>query len=102
MARLAYLGPPGTFTEEAALRYRPDADLIACPTEGSVVGRPLRDVLLPHQSLIWGIVDTEGNPKAPTVETAIHAGDEVVAVTLKESEEALRAALTQPPPERSF
>lgn len=37
MARLAYLGPPGTFTEEAALRYRPDADLIAYPTEGSVV-----------------------------------------------------------------
>jgi trk system potassium uptake protein TrkA len=75
---------------------------VRVPDGAAIVGRPLREVLLPHQSLIWGIVDTEGNPKAPTVETIIHAGDEVVAVTLKESEEALRAALTQPPPERSF
>jgi Trk K+ transport system NAD-binding subunit len=57
-------------------------------------------VLLPHQALIWGIVDTEGNPKAPTVDTVLHAGDEVVAVTLQESEEALRTALTAPLAER--
>ncbi len=75
---------------------------VRVPEGAAVVGRSLRDLLLPHQSLIWGIVDTEGNPKAPTVETILHAGDEVVAVTLKESEEALRAALTMPPPERSF
>ncbi len=36
MARLAYLGPPGTFTEEAALRYRPAAELLPCPTESAV------------------------------------------------------------------
>ncbi len=28
--RLAYLGPPGTFSEEAARRYAPDADLQPC------------------------------------------------------------------------
>jgi trk system potassium uptake protein TrkA len=75
---------------------------VRVPPDASVVGKPLRDVLLPHQSLIWGIVDTEGNPKAPTAETVLHAGDEVVAVTLQESEEALRAALTAPPIPRSF
>jgi prephenate dehydratase len=37
MTRLAYLGPPGTFTEEAALRYRPDAELLPLPTEAAVV-----------------------------------------------------------------
>ena len=63
---------------------------------------PIKDVRLPHQSLIWGIVDAEGNPKAPTADTIIHAGDEVVAVTRMESEEAFRTALTAPPPERSF
>jgi prephenate dehydratase len=30
--RLSFLGPPGTFSEEAALRYDPEAQLIACPT----------------------------------------------------------------------
>ena len=75
---------------------------VKIPSGAAVEGRTLRDVLLPHQSLIWGIVDTEGNPKAPTVDTILHAGDEVVAVTLKESEEALRAALTAPLPDRSF
>jgi len=75
---------------------------VRIPDRAAVVNRPLRDVLLPHQSLIWGIVDADGNPKAPTAETVLHAGDEVVAVTLKESEEALRAALTMPAPERSF
>jgi trk system potassium uptake protein TrkA len=75
---------------------------VKVPGESGVVGRPVRDVLLPHQCLIWGIVDAEGNPKAPTAETVLHAGDEVVAVTLKESEEALRAALTAPAPDRSF
>ena len=75
---------------------------IRIPPDSGVAGLPLRDVLLPHQSLIWGIVDSEGNPKAPTAETVLHPGDEVVAVTLQESEEALRAALTAPAPPRSF
>src|SRR3990170_265918 len=70
---------------------------IRIPPDAAVAGRSLRDVLLPHQSLIWGIVDTEGSPKAPTADTILHACDEVVAVTLQESEEALRAALTAPP-----
>jgi prephenate dehydratase len=29
--KLAYLGPAGTFTEEAARQYRPDAALLPCP-----------------------------------------------------------------------
>ena len=74
---------------------------IKIPGTSAVVGRPVRDVLLPHQSLIWGVVDSDGNPKAATPETIVHAGDEVVAVTLQESEEALRAALTAPASERA-
>jgi trk system potassium uptake protein TrkA len=71
-------------------------------SDSPVLGRSVREILLPHQALIWGIVDAEGNPKAPTPDTVLHAGDEVVAVTLKESEEALRAALTAPAAERTF
>jgi prephenate dehydratase len=36
MTRLAYLGPPGTFSEEAALRYRRDAELLPCSSEAAV------------------------------------------------------------------
>lgn len=36
MTRLAYLGPPGTFSEEAALRYRSDAQLLPFASEGAV------------------------------------------------------------------
>lgn len=75
---------------------------VKIPDYAAVVGKPIKDILLPHQSIIWGIVDAEGDPKSPTADTILHPGDEVVAVTLKESEETLRTALTAPPPERSF
>ena len=75
---------------------------IKIPSTSAIVGRPLRDVLLPHQSLIWGIVDAEGNPKAPTPDTIIHADEEIVAVTLQENEEALRSALIAPASERKL
>ncbi len=69
---------------------------VKVPSDSFVVGKPIRDILLPHQSLISLIVDTEGHPRIPTGETVIHAGDEVVAVTMRESEGALRTALTSP------
>jgi len=36
MSTLGYLGPPGTYSEEAALRYRPDAELVPFPSEAAV------------------------------------------------------------------
>jgi prephenate dehydratase len=36
MRRLAYLGPPGTFTEEAALKLDPEAKLLPFDTEAAV------------------------------------------------------------------
>ncbi len=37
MTRVAYLGPPGTFTEEAALLYLPAAERLSFPSESAVV-----------------------------------------------------------------
>lgn len=34
--KVAFLGPPGTFGEEAARRYFPDPDLLPCQTHGAV------------------------------------------------------------------
>ena len=69
---------------------------VKIPDNAGVVGRKLGDLDLPEQAVVWGIVDAGGTPKAATADTELHAGDDVVAVTLQESEEALRAALTEP------
>jgi prephenate dehydratase len=36
--RLAFLGPAGTFGEEAALRFKPDAEMLPCPSHAAVAG----------------------------------------------------------------
>ncbi len=69
MPRVAYLGPPGTFTEEAALRYRANADLIAFPTEAAVVsavesGEVDEGVLAVENSLEGSVT--------PTIDALIH------------------------------
>ncbi len=69
---------------------------VKIPDEAGVLGDKLSDIELPERSLVWGIVDADGNPKVATADTILHQGDEVVAVTLKDSEDALRAALTEP------
>ncbi len=68
---------------------------VKIPPRASVIGKSIRDLLLPQQSLISLIIDENGTPRVPTNDTIIHSGDEVVAVSLKESEEALRSALTR-------
>jgi trk system potassium uptake protein TrkA len=74
---------------------------IKIPPEAQVVGRPIKGILLPQQSLITLIVGSDGQPRLPTNDTIIQAGDEVVAVTALENEEGLRSALigTPTPPQ---
>ena len=66
---------------------------IKVPPEAQAVGRPIKGILLPQQSLIALIVGPDGQPRLPTNDTIIQAGDEVVAVTALENEEGLRSAL---------
>ncbi len=72
------------------------------PAESRVVGRAVKATMLPFQSMICLVVGEDGQPKVPSGDTILHAGDEIVAVTLHESEDALREALLAPPPARSF
>jgi trk system potassium uptake protein TrkA len=67
---------------------------IKIPPEAQVVGRPIKGILLPQQSLITLIVGADGQARLPSGDTIIQAGDEVVAVTMLENEEGLRSALT--------
>ncbi len=75
---------------------------VRIPDDSRVVGQPVKSILLPFQSLIALVVGEDGQPKVPTGETMLHAGDEIVAVTMHETEEQLRDALMSPPAVRSF
>jgi trk system potassium uptake protein TrkA len=69
---------------------------IKVPDVSAVVGKKVGEILLPQQSIIALIVDEQGEPRVPKVDTVVRAGDEVVAVTRTENEDALRAVLTSP------
>ena len=75
---------------------------VRIPEDSRVVGTPIRQIMLPYQSMICLVVGDDGTAKVPSGDTILHAGDEVLAVTLHESEGALREALMAPPPPRSF
>jgi trk system potassium uptake protein TrkA len=67
---------------------------VKIPRQSSVVGKRMKDLLLPQESLVILTIDEEGTPRIPSNDTVVRAGDEVVAVTRRESEDALRAVLT--------
>lgn len=58
-----------------------------------VVGRAVRDILLPSESLIALIVDPGGVPRIPSGDTRLNPGDALVVVGRRESEDVLREAL---------
>ena len=70
---------------------------VKIPRQAGVVGKRIKDLLLPQQSLIILTIDEEGAPRIPTDDTVVRAGDEVMAVTRRESLDALRAVLTGQP-----
>ncbi len=63
------------------------------PDTSPVVGRSIREVLLPPESLICLVVDPGGVPRIPSGETRLHAGDALVVVTRREALEMLREAV---------
>lgn len=69
---------------------------VKIPADAGIVGKRVKDLLLPHGSLIPLIVSKDGTPRMPTPDTGIQADDEVVAVTSTEHEDQLRNILTQP------
>ncbi|MBI4286628.1 MAG: TrkA family potassium uptake protein [Chloroflexi bacterium] len=59
----------------------------------STVGRAVKELALPPESLLFLIIRKDQRPLAPVPETILQAEDQVIAVTGPQSEEALRAAL---------
>jgi trk system potassium uptake protein TrkA len=69
---------------------------VKVPPTASVVGRRVREIMLPQQSIIVLLVDPGGTPRVPTSDTLVMAEDEILAVTRTENEDALRRAFTAP------
>jgi trk system potassium uptake protein TrkA len=75
---------------------------VKIPPDALVVGKPVKGILLPQKSLITLIIGSDGQARLPSPDTMIQAGDEVVAVTMLESEDALRSALTGTIPSQRY
>ncbi len=73
---------------------------VKIPPDSPAVGRQLREIEMPPDSLLTLVVSQGQEPRVPTGDTVLNANDEVVAVTKPEFEVALGKALTgKEPPE---
>jgi trk system potassium uptake protein TrkA len=61
--------------------------------ESTTVGKTVKELSLPSESKLALIIPHEGTAHVPAANTILRAGDQIIALTSPESEEALRAAL---------
>jgi len=66
---------------------------VKVPPESATVGKTVKELSLPKESQLAIVIPHEGSAHVPSSHTVIRAGDQVIALTTPESEEALRAAL---------
>ncbi|MCJ7763998.1 MAG: TrkA family potassium uptake protein [Dehalococcoidales bacterium] len=62
--------------------------------ESTTVGKQVRELSLPPESILSLIIRKERKPIVPTGNTTLREGDQIIAVTSPESVEALKSALT--------
>jgi len=67
---------------------------IKIPAESTSVGKQVKELPLPPDSILSLVIRKERKPTVPTSNTVIQAEDQIIAVTSPETEEELRAALT--------
>jgi Trk K+ transport system NAD-binding subunit len=66
---------------------------VRIPVGSSSIGKAVKDLSLPAGSMLSLIIRKDQKPIIPLPTTILAAGDQVIAVTSAESEEALRSAL---------
>jgi Trk K+ transport system NAD-binding subunit len=66
---------------------------VRIPVGSTSIGKAVKDLSLPAGSMLTLIIRKEQKPILPIPTTVLMAGDQVIAVTSSETEEALRAAL---------
>jgi trk system potassium uptake protein TrkA len=66
---------------------------IKIPPDATTVGKSVKELPLPSGTVLSLVIRKDQRPRIPTANTILEAGDQIVAVTAPESEEALRVAL---------
>jgi len=66
---------------------------VRIPPESTTVGKPVKELSLPLESMLSLIIRKHQKPIIPEANTILQAEDQIIAVTTPESEEVLRAAL---------
>ena len=66
---------------------------VKIPPESPTVGKSVKDLPLPPETILSLIIRKERKPIIPTASTVIQAEDQIIAVTTTESEAALQALL---------
>jgi trk system potassium uptake protein len=61
--------------------------------ESATVGKTVKELSLPEKSNLALIIPQQGGARTPLPNTVLQSGDQIIAVTTPESEEALRSAL---------
>ncbi|OGO19464.1 MAG: portal protein [Chloroflexi bacterium RBG_16_50_9] len=61
--------------------------------ESTTVGKMVKELSLPKESKLALVIPFKGSAYVPIANTVLQAGDQIIAVTTPESEEALRASL---------
>jgi trk system potassium uptake protein TrkA len=67
---------------------------VKIPPESATVGKQVKELSLPPDSILSLIIRKERKPTVPTTSTVLQAEDQVIAVVPPEAEDELRAALT--------
>lgn len=75
-----------------------DSDLeiveIRIPPGSSSIGKPIKELTFPADSKLALIISADRNPHMPNPNSTLHEGDQIVALTTPDMEQALRTALT--------
>ena len=66
---------------------------VKIPPGSTTIGKQIKELPLPADSILSLIIRKEGKPTVPTNSSVIQAEDQIIAVTSPESEDELRAAL---------
>ncbi len=66
---------------------------VQIPAKATSVGKAVKDLALPPNTSLILTIPKDKNPQVPTPETIIRGGDQIIAVTPQDSEEALRTVL---------
>jgi trk system potassium uptake protein len=62
--------------------------------DSKTVGKAIKDLTLPSESILALIIHRHSNPSIPTPDTILQAEDQIIAVTSPYTEDKLRTALT--------